>query len=102
MEAFTNAASSLCAQGRLQERYSLIKTLWTLKANTIQRGLHMWEKMMFQPNTFSLEDPLAVCSEQAPVSSGAPLIRIVKHSRETNKKNPTLPSEPGRDMALLL
>lgn len=36
------------------------------------RGLHMWGKMVFQPNTFSLEDPLAVCGEQAPVSSGAP------------------------------
>lgn len=48
------------------------------------RGLHMWEKI-FQPNAFSL-DPLAVCSEQAPVSSEAPLIRSVKHSQETNKR----------------
>lgn len=46
----------------------------------------MWEKMIFQPNTFSPEDPLAVRREPAPVSTEAPLIRIVKHSQETNKR----------------
>lgn len=45
----------------------------------------MWEKMVFQPNTFSPKDPLAVRSEKVPVSTEAPLIRIVKHSQETNK-----------------
>lgn len=61
----------------------------------------MWGKLILQPNTFSLEDPFPVCSEQAPVSSWASLIRTVKHSQETNKKNPTLPLEPGREVALL-
>lgn len=50
------------------------------------RALHMWEKMIFQPNTFYLEDLLAVCSEQTPVSSGALLIHIVNHSQETNER----------------
>ena len=50
------------------------------------RGLHMWGKMLFQPNTFSLEDPSAVCSEQVPVCSEALVIRIVKHSQQTNER----------------
>jgi hypothetical protein len=71
MEAFTYAASTLCAHGP-QERYSLIKTFMDFESKHNPRALHMWEKMTFQPNTFSPEDPLVVCSEQGPVSSGAP------------------------------
>lgn len=85
MEAFTYAASTLCAQGP-QERYSLIKTFMDFESKHNPRVLHMWEKMIFQPNTFSLEDLLAVCSEQTPVSSGAPLIYIVNHSQQTNER----------------
>lgn len=69
-----------------QERYSLIKTFMDFKSKHNPRVFHMWEKMIFQPNTFSLEDPLAVCSEQGPVSSGALLIRTVKHTQETNER----------------
>lgn len=59
----------------------------------------MWEKMIFQPNTFSPEDPLAVLREQTPVSTEAPLIRTVKHSQETNKRTiPTLPLKTGTGM----
>lgn len=85
MEAFTYAASTLCAQGP-QERYSLIKTFMHFESKHNPRALHKWEKMIFQPNTFSLEDLLAVCSEQTPVSSGALLIHIVNHSQETNER----------------
>lgn len=85
MEAFTYAASTLCAQGP-QERYSLIKTFMDFESKHNPRALHKWEKMIFQPNTFSLEDLLAVCSEQTPVSSGALLIHIVNHSQETNER----------------
>lgn len=100
MEAFTNAASSLYAQGP-QERNSLIKTCMDSESKHNPRGVPTWGKMIFQPHTLSLEDPFAVCSEQAPVSSWASLIRIVKHSQETNKKNPALPSETGREVALV-
>lgn len=85
MEAFTYAVSTLYAQAP-QERYSLIKTFTDFESKHNPRGLHMWEKMLFQPNTFSLKDPLAVCSEHAPVSSEAPLIRAVKLSQETNER----------------
>lgn len=50
------------------------------------RGWLMWERRRFsQPTTFSLEDPLAVGNEQAPVFTEAPLIRIVKHSQKTRR-----------------
>lgn len=85
MEAFTYAVSTLYVQGP-QERYSLIKTFMDFESKHNPRGLHMWEKMVFQPNTFSPKDPVAVGGEQGPVSTEAPLIRIVKHSQETNKR----------------
>lgn len=98
MEAFTYAVSTLYVQGP-QERYSLIKTFMDFESKHSPRGLHMWEKMIFQSNTFSPEDPLAVGREQAPVSTEALLILIVKHSQETNKKNNvTLPLETGAGM----
>lgn len=68
METFTYARSTLYAQGP-QERYSLIKIFMDFESKHNPRGLHMWEKMIFQPNTFSLEDSLAVCNEQGTVSS---------------------------------
>lgn len=89
---------TLYVQGR-QERYSLIKTFMDFESKHSPRGLHMWEKMIFQPNTFSPEDPLAVLREQTPVSTEAPLIRTVKHSQETNKRTiPTLPLKTGTGM----
>lgn len=52
-------------------------------------------------NTFSLEDTLAVCSEQVSVSSEAPVIRIVKHSRKQMKElSDTAVRGRGRAVAL--
>ena len=62
MEAFAYAKSTLYAQGP-QERYSLIKNIYGLWKQTQSKRLPCVGKDVIS-NTFSLEDTLAVCSEQ--------------------------------------
>ena len=78
-----HAESTSDAQGP-QERYSLIKTFMAFESKHNPRGFHVWGKMLFR--TRFLLKILWLFVVNKSVSSEAPVIRIVKHSQETNER----------------